>query len=210
MSAKPDARYPICLEGERACPPEDCGGVLGYTQLLAIIQNPQHDEYEHTVSWLGDRFDSEEFDVLAINQELRHYHQQGRRLPMQLYPQKEATHPPPVAQSINRLVAIIKPREPFLRWLESQPDWDLDMTLEELRTDCTALLIPEFDDNEQARNYLKANCRIVFEMQLNGWYIDPAMWPKKRNLSIFRQWFDVEIHSTAVDTLNEDIRKDAY
>ena len=84
------------------------------------------------------------------------------------------------------------------------------MTLEELRTDCTALLIPEFDDNEQARNYIEANWRIVFEMQLNGWYTDPAMWPKKRNLSIFRQWFDVEIHSTAVDTLNEGIRKGAY
>ena len=123
---------------------------------------------------------------------------------------KKLLIPRPVMQSINRLVAIIKPREPFLRWLESHPDWDLDMTLEELRADCTALLIPEFDDNEQARSYIEVNCRIVFEMQLNGWYTDPAMWPEKRNLSIFRQWFHVEIHSTAVDTLNEGIRKDAY
>lgn len=44
--------YPRCIAGERACPPEDCGGVPGYLDLLEILGDPQHEEYESTVDWL--------------------------------------------------------------------------------------------------------------------------------------------------------------
>lgn len=57
-----DKKYPLCLGGARACPPEDCGGVGGYEDLLAVIQNPAHEEYESTLEWLGGRFDPEKFD----------------------------------------------------------------------------------------------------------------------------------------------------
>ncbi len=49
-------RYPVCLAGARACPPEDVGGALGYQSLLEAIHNlnhPQHDEY---LEWIGDGF----------------------------------------------------------------------------------------------------------------------------------------------------------
>ena len=45
-------KYPICLAGERACPPEDCGSIPGYYSIIAILQNPDHEEYEDTVTWL--------------------------------------------------------------------------------------------------------------------------------------------------------------
>jgi len=45
-------KYPRCVAGERACPPEDCGGVLGYEHLLEILKNPNHPEYEFYVTWL--------------------------------------------------------------------------------------------------------------------------------------------------------------
>jgi len=45
-------KYPKCLDGERACPPEDCGGVDGYYRLIKILQDPHHDEYEEYVEWL--------------------------------------------------------------------------------------------------------------------------------------------------------------
>lgn len=45
-------RYPKCLGGERACPPEDCGGVPGYYNLLDILSDPQHEEYKEMVGWL--------------------------------------------------------------------------------------------------------------------------------------------------------------
>ena len=44
--------YPRCVEGERACPPEDCGGVPGYYHLLEALGNPGHEEHEEMNAWL--------------------------------------------------------------------------------------------------------------------------------------------------------------
>jgi len=46
-------KYPCCIGGQRACPPEDCGGVWGYENLLKIIANPNNDEYKSTIEWLS-------------------------------------------------------------------------------------------------------------------------------------------------------------
>jgi hypothetical protein len=60
-------RYPSCLAGERACPPEDCGGVGGYEDLMAVMRDPTHEAYESTLRWLGGgRFDPERFDAKAV------------------------------------------------------------------------------------------------------------------------------------------------
>jgi len=59
--------YPICIKGKRACPPEDCGGTWGYEELLAIIKDSKHEEYEEMLEWLGGEFDPEHFDVEEIS-----------------------------------------------------------------------------------------------------------------------------------------------
>jgi len=70
---KPEAgaRYPICLEGGRACPPEDCGGPQGYLRFLAILANRDHEEYEQMRTWVGRSFRPTEFRVEKVNQRLR-------------------------------------------------------------------------------------------------------------------------------------------
>lgn len=55
-------RYPICLDGEGACPPEDCGGIDGFYQLLEIIADRSHPEYDEMMEWLGHPYDPFEFD----------------------------------------------------------------------------------------------------------------------------------------------------
>lgn len=60
----------FCLEGERACPPEDCGGPNGYKELLEILADPEHPEYEDRLEWVGDRFDSERYDPKKANRRL--------------------------------------------------------------------------------------------------------------------------------------------
>jgi hypothetical protein len=73
-----DSDGPVCLAGERACPPEDCGGVDGYYSTLEILRNPRHDEYEHTKTWIesmtGGPFRPEAFDLEAVNAALAKLH----------------------------------------------------------------------------------------------------------------------------------------
>jgi hypothetical protein len=51
--ADPGERYPLCLEGERAAPPEDVGGVYGYRRLVRAMADPAHPEHAETRAWLG-------------------------------------------------------------------------------------------------------------------------------------------------------------
>lgn len=62
----PKDRYPKCLDGARACPPEDCGGVWGYEELLATITDPSHEEYESMIAWLGGGFAADAFDPRRV------------------------------------------------------------------------------------------------------------------------------------------------
>jgi hypothetical protein len=66
----PKQRYPRCLKGSRACPPEDCGGPWGYPHFLEAIQNPEHTEHEDMLDWIGGEFDPEKFDLEAVNRRL--------------------------------------------------------------------------------------------------------------------------------------------
>lgn len=63
-------KYPRCLDGRRACPPEDCGGYPGYDNLLKVLKNPQDEEYQEICDWLGiekgDNYDFEYFDPQQI------------------------------------------------------------------------------------------------------------------------------------------------
>lgn len=58
--------YPRCVAGERRCPPEDCGGVHGYRDLLAAIRDPGHEEHETLLEWVGGAFDPNAFDPAAV------------------------------------------------------------------------------------------------------------------------------------------------
>lgn len=71
LSPESGVHYPTCLEGKRACPPEDCGGVWGYANLLEVIEDEDHPEHEDILEWLGEEFDSEAFEVEAVNKALK-------------------------------------------------------------------------------------------------------------------------------------------
>lgn len=71
LTPEPGTKYPVCIEGKRACPPEDCGGIWGYAELLDTIKDPNHPEHEDMLEWLGGDFDPEAFNVEAVNKNLR-------------------------------------------------------------------------------------------------------------------------------------------
>jgi hypothetical protein len=59
-------KYPRCIDGARACPPEDCGGQPGFYHLLEVLASPQDPEHEDLMDWLGKKYDPEKFDPHAI------------------------------------------------------------------------------------------------------------------------------------------------
>jgi hypothetical protein len=61
----------LCLDGARACPPEDCGGTGGYDNLLKILKNRKHPEHKRMTEWLGRAFDAAAFDIGKTNLWLR-------------------------------------------------------------------------------------------------------------------------------------------
>lgn len=63
--------YPCCIDGKRACPPEDSGGFPGYTEALKILKNKKHPEYKSLVDWMGKGFDPEHFDLKEINSDIQ-------------------------------------------------------------------------------------------------------------------------------------------
>jgi hypothetical protein len=67
----PGLKHPTCLAGANACPPEDCGGIHGYSYLLEILANPEHPEYPERMDWLGDEFDPTAFSLEDVNRVLK-------------------------------------------------------------------------------------------------------------------------------------------
>lgn len=64
---------PVCLAGERNCPLEDSGGPFGYLNMLEVLANPSHPEYEELRDWVGDEFNPEEFDLAEVKEMLSEY-----------------------------------------------------------------------------------------------------------------------------------------
>ena len=61
------AVYPICIKGRRACPPEDCGGLWGYADILEALKDPDNEEHEELLGWVGEDFDPKHFDVAEVS-----------------------------------------------------------------------------------------------------------------------------------------------
>jgi len=63
----PGTRYPTCIAGRRACPPEDVGGPSAYQDFLAAVSDAGHEDHQHWTEWIGGTFDPARFDVMAVN-----------------------------------------------------------------------------------------------------------------------------------------------
>jgi hypothetical protein len=97
---------------------------------------------------------------------------------------------------LNRAVLIVRPKQPYLDWAAQLDDADIVPNPDQERT---VYLIPEFDDDAEAQNVLKRVFAEVFERELFGWHTDESAWPPKRTLAMFRQWFEIELHSVVED-----------
>jgi len=63
LEVSPGVQYPRCTGGKRHCPPEDCGGVWGYQEILEALKDPENPEHKELLEWVGEGFDAEGFEV---------------------------------------------------------------------------------------------------------------------------------------------------
>lgn len=63
----PEFQHPICLDGANACPPEDCGGIGGYCEMIEILADPRNPRHESIKEWRGYELDPARFDIALAN-----------------------------------------------------------------------------------------------------------------------------------------------
>ena len=66
----PDMTSPICIDGSLACPPDDCGGIPGFYELLDALADPNHEQHQEMRDWVGGDFDPQAFSVEEVNRKL--------------------------------------------------------------------------------------------------------------------------------------------
>jgi hypothetical protein len=70
LKRDPATRYPLCVNGAMACPPEDVGGVWGYYEMLEALKDPRHEQHDDFEEWIDKDFDPQAFDLEAVNNKL--------------------------------------------------------------------------------------------------------------------------------------------
>jgi hypothetical protein len=105
---------------------------------------------------------------------------------------------------INRSLVVVKPKQPFLEWLNSLEEDDVDLTLEELQYDSSTYLVPEFETDDEQMEILEWCYSYIFENELMAWYTYEPEWPDNRDLKKFLEWFEVEFHSNVTDLVTDE------
>ena len=104
---------------------------------------------------------------------------------------------------VNRNALILRYKDPAIRWInEVDPSPDgAEITLASVNEERTVYLIDDRigEEPRSFERWLRKNYGEIFEMELDGWYTDPTLWPQDRSLALFRAWFDVELHTVLVD-----------
>jgi hypothetical protein len=112
-------------------------------------------------------------------------------------------------QFVNRSIAIIKPKQPFVDWVNAtDPNSDFKVTLEMVRSDPASILIPEFDSPKDGQNYIKKIYDDIWHWALYAYWTDEKAYPKHRPFEKFKEWFDVELCSEVIDFVDGKIKKE--
>ena len=103
---------------------------------------------------------------------------------------------------LNRGVLIVRPKQPYLDWAAALDDSGL---VPDPDDEQTIYLIPGFDDDEEAWEIVVEIYAEVFERELDGWDTDETAWPQNRSFEMFKEWFDIELHSVVEDLCGDEI-----
>lgn len=102
--------------------------------------------------------------------------------------------------TINRHLIILMPKQPVLDWIKRVDPNPPNLTLDQLRLEQNAFLIPDdLDGQQDAEKWVQRRWQMFFECFLAEWYTVESWWPQRRTFKMFKDWFDVQYHSMVWD-----------
>ncbi len=110
--------------------------------------------------------------------------------------------------TINRSIAIIRPKQAFVDWANQLPDAEFKCFLDDFKTDCLAILIPDYETDKEAIEYINEVYEDIFIEILFGWCTEESWFPQDRTNELFWQWFDAELHSIVMDSSTVPIERE--
>lgn len=113
---------------------------------------------------------------------------------------------------INRAAILLRYKEPAVKWINDADPMDRvpGVTLEDTNRERTVYLVSDSvgDSDDTVERWIKENYKALFEAELEGWYTEPSLWPKKLTRKLFDEWFVVECHTVLFDTAGGEIYDD--
>jgi len=107
---------------------------------------------------------------------------------------------------IDRGLLLVFPKRPFVDWLNSVDTSGRPVTLDELWREPDAILVKEFETDDDADKLVERLGHEIFEHVLLEWEPDRAAWPATRDKETFREWFDVRCLPVVFDQVDDRIR----
>ena len=105
---------------------------------------------------------------------------------------------------LNRCAVIVHPKKPYLDWAASLDDAGIDP----LDGERKVYLLPEYNDDVEAMALLSHTYDLIFQAELENWHLIVEDWPANRTFAMFREWFEVEMHSMVSDLSMEPLVDD--
>lgn len=103
--------------------------------------------------------------------------------------------------SLNRSAILIIPKQPYADWANSLDDGPR-FAISEATDELTVFLGPDLDTVEEIERFVTKHFDYFFDYWLVGWSTDPSQWPQRRTRRMFREWFDVRIHTMVEDVVD--------
>lgn len=117
-------------------------------------------------------------------------------------------HAPLSMQFLNRSAIILRPKQPYIDWANSLDDGPRYQETMNEPDAFTVFLGPDCDTVDEVQKFVEKHFDAFFDQWLEEWCTDPSLWPKRRTRAMFRDWFDVAIHTMVLDTVDQPFELD--
>jgi hypothetical protein len=109
---------------------------------------------------------------------------------------------------LNRTLSMMRARKPFLTWmLRTWEDAD-GLTLADLRSRPTAVLVPPFEEELEVREWILDNAAALIQVALQDWFVPPPLWPDELDADRLARWFELELVECVWDLVDGYLTSD--